>query len=521
MPTPSATRLPRIALVGRPNVGKSTLANRLCGSRVSIVEPTAGVTRDRVAVPAEISDGERSRWVEVVDTGGVGIVDRDDLGPQVDAQIQAALQTAELVLFLVDAREGVTPLDAAVAERLRGFPVPVLLVVNKVEARAAEWEVDDFRRLGIGDGPWAISAQNGLGLGTLVARMLDLLPRGGDGLPPPAPVMRLAVIGQRNAGKSSLINALAREERMIVSERPGTTRDSVDVWFERDARTFVAIDTAGVRKKRSMADAIEFYSDARSRRSVRRADVVVLLFDVTRELSGIDKELARYAIEHHKPLILGANKWDLVEELAPGDFQKYIDAQLPLASFAPLSFLSAKSGQGVEETLALAQELFEQAHRRVGTGELNRTMKRALEARSPSKSGASARIFYATQTDVCPPTFVLFVNDKRHFNKDYVRYLQNRVRAELGFPEIAVRIVLRERGAEDAEGRDAQRTRGERAPRAASGVGQAGAPAREDAHEPEDEFDPSGLPADEERFGELDTELGTELDEDFDEEDEG
>ncbi len=474
MSSPSATRLPRIALVGRPNVGKSTLANRLCGSRVSIVEPTAGVTRDRVAVPAEISDGERTRWAEVIDTGGVGIVDRDDLGPQVEAQIQAALQSAQLVLFLVDGREGVTPLDATVAERLRGFPVPVLLVVNKVEARAAEWEVDDFRRLGLGDGPWAISAQNGNGIAALSARILDLLPAGGDELPPPAPVMRLAVVGQRNAGKSSLINRLAREERMIVSERPGTTRDSVDVFFERDGRTFVAIDTAGVRKKRSIADAIEFYSDARSRRAVRRADVVVLLFDVTRDLSGIDKELARYAIEHHKPLILGANKWDLVEGLTPSDFQKYIDAQLPLAAFAPVSFLSALEGQGVEETLALAQELFTQAHKRVGTGELNRVMTRALEARSPSKSGAAARIFYSTQTDVCPPTFVLFVNDKKNFNKDYVRYLQNRVRLELGFPEIPVRIVLRERGAEDAEGRDSGRARRARGARPESAPALAG-----------------------------------------------
>ncbi|MEY2786466.1 MAG: ribosome biosis GTPase Der, partial [Planctomycetota bacterium] len=209
-------RLPRIALVGRPNVGKSTLLNRLCGSRVSIVEPTAGVTRDRVAVPALIGDGQREAWVEVVDTGGIGIVDRDDLGPQVEAQIQAALSTANLVLFLVDAKEGLTPLDMEVASRLRGFPVPVLLVVNKVEALSAEWEVESFRRTGISEGPFPISAQNGVGIGTLVTRVLDLLPRNPNPAPPQKPVMRLAVVGQRNAGKSSLINAWAQEERMIV-----------------------------------------------------------------------------------------------------------------------------------------------------------------------------------------------------------------------------------------------------------------------------------------------------------------
>ncbi|MFM7280464.1 MAG: ribosome biogenesis GTPase Der, partial [Planctomycetia bacterium] len=354
-------RLPRIALVGRPNVGKSTLLNRLCGSRVSIVEPTAGVTRDRVAVPALIGDGQREAWVEVVDTGGIGIVDRDDLGPQVEAQIQAALSTANLVLFLVDAKEGLTPLDMEVASRLRGFPVPVLLVVNKVEALSAEWEVESFRRTGISEGPFPISAQNGVGIGTLVTRVLDLLPRNPNPAPPQKPVMRLAVVGQRNAGKSSLINAWAQEERMIVSERPGTTRDAVDVYFDRDGEAFVAIDTAGIRRKRSIADAIEFYSDARSHRAVRRADVVILLFDVTRKLSSIDKELARYAIEHHKPLILGANKWDLVENISPSEFQEYIDAEIPSANFSPVSFLSAKESHGVEETLRLARELFEQA----------------------------------------------------------------------------------------------------------------------------------------------------------------
>lgn len=437
--------LPRIALVGRPNVGKSTLLNRLCGSRVSIVEPTAGVTRDRVAVPAELDDGERRVWAEVIDTGGIGIVDRDDLGPQVEAQIQAALSTADLVLFLVDAKEGLTPLDMEVASRLRGFPVPVLVVVNKVEARAAEWEVESFRRLGIPEGPYAISAQNGVGLGPLVSRVIDLLPRDANPAPPIKPLMRLAVVGQRNAGKSSLINAWAREERMIVSERPGTTRDAVDVYFDRDGDAFVAIDTAGIRRKRAIADAIEFYSDARSHRAVRRADVVILLFDVTRKLSSIDKELARYAIEHHKPLILGANKWDLVTEHGHDEFRKYIDAELPSASFAPVSFLSAKEGRGVEQTLKLARELFEQAHNRVGTGELNRTLERALEARSPTSSGHSARVYYGTQADVAPPTFVLFVNEKKHFNKDAIRYLQNRIRAELPFGEIPVRIVLRDR----------------------------------------------------------------------------
>jgi GTP-binding protein len=259
-------------------------------------------------------------------------------------------------------------------------------------------------------------------------------------------------VGQRNAGKSTLINALAREERMIVSEIPGTTRDAVDVIFERDGETFVAIDTAGVRRKKQHRDAIEFYSDARSHKSIRRADVVILLFDVTQKLAGIDKSLARYIVDHYKPVILGANKWDLVEDLTPEDFRAYIGAELPALSYAPISFLSAKEHKGVEATWKLALELYEQSKQRVSTGELNRVIERALQSRSPSSAGHAVRVRYATQAETSPPTFVLFVNDKRHFNKDYVRYLSNRLREELPFKEIPVRIVLRDKSSPDEEG---------------------------------------------------------------------
>jgi GTP-binding protein len=445
---PAATKtLPRIAIVGRPNVGKSTLANRMCGSRVSIVEPTAGVTRDRVAIPARLDTSGGSRWFEVVDTGGIGIVDRDDLGPMVEEQIQVAIDTARLILWVVDVREGITPLDQEVARRLRGLDVPVLLVANKAEGNRFQWDVAEFHRLGIAEGPFATSAQNGEGLDPLYERILELVPDAPDDEEGPAevPVMKLAVVGQRNAGKSTLINAFAREQRMIVSEVPGTTRDSVDVVFERGNETFVAIDTAGIRKKKSHADAIDFFSDARSHKAIRRADVVILLFDVTQKLSAIDKQLARYVIDHYKPVILGANKWDLVKDRTPEDFRAYIDDNLPQLDFAPISFLSAKEGQGVDSTLTLAGELFEQSRQRVSTGELNRVLTRALESRSPSSSGHAVRVRYATQVETSPPTFVLFVNDKKHFNKDYIRYLQNRLREELPFKEIPVRVVLRDR----------------------------------------------------------------------------
>lgn len=449
-PGASAPRLPRVAIVGRPNVGKSTLANRMVRSRVSIVEPTAGVTRDRIAVPTRLRCDAGERWVEVIDTGGIGIVDRQDLGPHVEEQVKAAIAAADVILWLVDVRDGVTPLDEEVGRRLRSVDLPVLLVANKAEGEGRAHQAGEFHKLGAEYGPVAVSAQNGEGIAGLYERLFELLPPESDELPErPRAVMKLAVVGRRNAGKSTLINALAREERMIVSEIPGTTRDSVDVVFERDGRSFVAIDTAGVRRKKSMEDAVEFYSDARSHKSIRRADVVLLLFDVTQKLSSIDKSLGRYASDHYKPVVIGANKWDLAEDFSPQDFTKYLDAELAGVRYAPVSFLSAKNGDGVEDTLDLALELFEQSQHRVTTGELNRVLERALQARSPSATGYAARIRYATQVDVSPPTFVLFVNDRRYFGKDYVRYLTNRIREELPFGEIPVRIVLRDKDSED------------------------------------------------------------------------
>jgi GTP-binding protein len=290
-----------------------------------------------------------------------------------------------------------------------------------------------------------ISAQNGQGLTELYERIVELLPASLlDEAPAPVEAMKLAVVGRRNAGKSTLINRLAREERMIVSEIPGTTRDAVDVVFERDGKRFIAIDTAGVRKKKSHEDAIEFYGDARAHKSIRRADVVLLLFDLTHEFSGIEKRMARYCVDHHKPVVLGANKYDLARDYAPQEFQAYIESQIPGLDFAPIAFLSGKDGQGVDEMMRVARELFEQARRRVSTGELNRVLERALKARVPSSRGYRARIRYATQAECTPPTFVLFVNDKKLFGKDYLRYLSNRLREELEFPEIPVRFVLRD-----------------------------------------------------------------------------
>ena len=462
-PSPAASEgaaarsaLPRIAIVGRPNVGKSTLLNRMCGSRVSIVEPTAGVTRDRIAVPARLTSAGVERWVEVIDTGGIGIVDRHDLGPHVEEQVRLALAGAELVLFLVDARDGLTPLDREVARRLRGATTPVLLVVNKIESKASSWEVDDFRRLGMDDGPWPISALEGAGIDALTARIFEQLPPAapdaGEGPPRDKAVMKLAVVGRRNAGKSTLINAFAHEERMIVSEIPGTTRDAVDVLFDRGGETFIAIDTAGLRKRSKLADAIEFFSEARARRSIRRADVVVLLYDASLEISAIEKTLGRFVIDRYKPVVLAGNKWDLVGDEHRKAFHEYLDKEIGGLKFAPRVFLSAKEGRGVDDVLDTARRLFEQAKTRVGTGDLNRVFEQALIARSPSSRGHRIRLKYATQAEVSPPTFVVFLNDTRLVTKAYLRYLQNRIREDLPFPEVPIRIVLRDKDSGDEEG---------------------------------------------------------------------
>ncbi len=443
----------RVAIVGRPNVGKSTLLNRLCRSRISIVEPTSGVTRDRVSVSTRVRAASGERWIEVTDTGGIGIVDRDDLGEEVERQVEAALARADLILFVVDVRDGLTPLDHAVADRLRKSAVAVELCCNKAESEALRWAAEDFRQLGVGAEPRIISAQNGLGIAALEECIADhAAASDAPADAPQPPVMKLAAVGRRNAGKSTLINALAGEERMIVSEIPGTTRDAVDVRFERGGRTFVAIDTAGLRKKSRPEDSIEFYGEARSKKTIRRADVVLLLFDVSVELSGLEKRLARYVVDHHKPVILAGNKWDLVRSFERRQFVEYLRAELPGLSWAPIHFLSAKTGEGVRRAAELSEELFEESRRRVGTGELNRVLRKALESRAPTSSGARLGVLYVTQSGSAPPTFMLFVNDRRLFTRAVVRYLENRLRAELDFRRVPLRLVLRDkRSREESE----------------------------------------------------------------------
>ena len=434
--------LPRVAIVGRPNVGKSSLFNRLAGGRFSIVEPTAGVTRDRLE--CEIRIGRRPFLA--IDTGGIGLVDEDGLARHVQAQIGVALASADVIVFVVDARDGVTGPDREIAARFRGIEKPLVLVANKCETRGALLDAGEFHALGLGP-PLPVSALEGRGLDDLVRRIVRSLPRAdrsarnGRREEP----MRLAIVGRRNAGKSTLVNSLAREERVIVSEVPGTTRDLVDVPLEFRGRPLVVIDTAGLRKRRSIQHAIDFFSLERASRAIRRADVVLHLFDATADLSEVDKHLAQRVIELHKPCVLAANKWDLAGDADPSKFRTYLDRKLPGLSFAPVSFLSAASGFHLEETIALAFELHDQAGERVPTPVLNRALEAARSERVPKSRGREPRLYYATQSGVRPPTVLVFVNDPSLFGKSYDRFLQNRLREATPWTEIPIRLVYRAR----------------------------------------------------------------------------
>ena len=431
-----------VAIVGRPNVGKSTLFNVLVGRRISIVEEMAGVTRDRVTHPVTWND----RTFELMDTGGIGMVDVADIAGHVDEQIEVALREADVVVFLTDVRHGVTALDRRVAGQLRRLERPLILVANKTESRALEMAALDLHELGFGAAV-PISAQNKIGTQDLLDRIVEELPDAIEGEGEDEAGLKIALVGRRNAGKSTFLNQVAGTERVIVSEHPGTTRDSVDVRLTVNDRNYTLIDTAGTQRRAKISGTLDYLSQHRTERSIRRADAVLLLLDVTIDVGELDKKLADYSLSNFKPTILVANKWDLVRNrTTTGDFVEYLREKLPLLHYAPIVFASAKEGDQVVSSLELAEELASQARVRVGTGELNRIMREALEVRSPRvKKSRVPKIYYVSQVAVEPPTVVAFVNDPKLFNPSYRRYLVGRLRTTLPFPEIPIQLVFRAR----------------------------------------------------------------------------
>lgn len=429
-----------VAIVGRPNVGKSSLFNLLAGRRISIVDPTAGVTRDRITTTITHGEGV----FELIDTGGHGVEDRDNLTDEIESQIRAAVDQAALLLLVVDAKTGVTPLDRTVAKFLRRFAKPVLLVINKVDGAGQAQAESEFFSLGFPDAV-CVSCTHHRGRGELldaIAGRVDLSPAAGID----QPVLKLAVVGKRNAGKSTLINTLAGCNRVIVSDVPGTTRDSVDVSIRMEDKTFLMIDTAGVRRRSKMTtDDLEFYSYHRAQRSIRRADVSLMLLDASLEAGDVDQKLARYIAENFKPVIFVINKWDMVKGRAsPADFGQYLGTLFPQLAFAPISCISALNNDNVLETLQLAMNLYQQSGIRLPTAQLNCVVEEIVALRGPgSHHGRRIKVYYATQIDVHPPTIVLFVNHPDAVDEEYERFFVRELRQRTVLREVPIRLLLR------------------------------------------------------------------------------
>lgn len=435
---------PVVAIVGRPNVGKSTLFNRLAQTRTAIVEKEPGVTRDRIYAKVHWLN----RTFTLIDTGGIIMESRDKIEESIKNQARLAIEGADLILLVVDARQGLTSLDVEVAEMLRKTKKPVLVVANKVDEGKLEGQAVDFYSLGLGE-PFPVSAAHGLNTGDLLDYIVESLPE----ITPEEEeleeeIMKVAVAGRPNVGKSSLINRLLDEERMIVTDIPGTTRDSVDSFLEREGDKFLFMDTAGIRRKSRVKAPVEYYSVLRSFRAMERADVVILLLDAREMVTDQDKRIAGFAHEKGKGIIIAVNKWDLVEK-EDKTYNRYKDKvrqELVFLDYAPLLFISARTGQRVLKLLDLIKVVFENSSRRIPTGILNSLIREAVGVSPPPTiKGKALKIYYITQTGEKPPTFIIFVNNPELLHFSYKRYLENQLREAFDFQGTPVRIITRKR----------------------------------------------------------------------------
>lgn len=447
--------VPQVVIAGRPNVGKSSVFNWLAGRRIAIVDPTSGVTRDRLTQLIELG----GRFVELVDTGGMGGGAGDALAAHIEQQIAVALDLADVILFVVDVRAGLTALDEEVARRLRGVAAPVICAANKADHEKLDPAAEEFRRFGYE--LVKISALAGRGKEELLEAIRQYLPA--DVAEPAAvaePEMKLAIVGRRNTGKSTFVNTLVKAERMITSEIPGTTRDSVDVRFELDGKAFVAIDTPGFRRRSSISSDLDYYSTHRAERSIRRADVVLLFFDAAEPISRVEKQLCNYIASQYKPCVFVVNKWDLLAGRVPAErWVRQLRDTFRTLPYVPITFITGRTGQNARQMLNVAEGLFQQARRRVATARLNQVLRMALERNPPPLYRQRLpRIYYGTQVAVQPPTLVLFCSQPRAFGGPYRRYLLNVLRQHLPLAEVPIKLYLRprprgERGDELSPGR--------------------------------------------------------------------
>ena len=431
---------PLVAIVGRPNVGKSTLFNKIAGRKISITENRPGVTRDRLYADAVW----RGKKFTVVDTGGIELKSADVLWKEILRQADAAIDMAQVILWMVDGKEELTAADRDVAEKLRRCKKPVLLVVNKVDNFSPD-KLFDYYALGLGE-PFAISAEHSQGIGDVLDEVVSHF-EGGD--EEEHDRLKIAVVGKPNAGKSSLVNRLLGFERTIVTDIAGTTRDAIDTPFELDGQKYTLIDTAGIRRKKNVSDDVEYYSVLRAFDAVRRADVCLLVVDSSEGLTEQDVKIIGYVHEQGKPSVIVMNKWDLIEKdtNTVNKFEAKLKADLSFMDYFLSVYISAKTGQRAERVLTLARRAYENANRRVTTGTLNDLILDAVRTNEPaSVNGRRLKIYYCSQPSVCPPTFVLFVNDETLMHFSYRRYLENVLRRSFDFTGTPIRIALRPRG---------------------------------------------------------------------------
>mgnify|MGYP001420718733 CR=1 FL=1 len=434
---------PIVAVIGRPNVGKSTFFNKIAGKRIAIVEDKPGITRDRIYAEVE--------WLNtpfiLIDTGGIEPESKDIIFSQMRRQAEIAMETADVILFMVDGREGMLPADEEVAKLLRKTGKPVLLVVNKVDTNRLPDEFYDFYQLGFGE-PIPISSANALGLGDLLDEVIAHFPQKGVESEEDDAI-KVAVIGKPNVGKSSIINAILNEERVIVSDIAGTTRDAIDTPFTDGEDKYIFIDTAGIRRKSKIQENIERYSVIRALTAIERANVCLMVIDATMGVTEQDKKIAGYAHDQGKACLIVVNKWDLIEkETNTMDlFRKDIQNELAFMTYAPVLFVSAKTKQRINRILEIIKFISNQHSMRIPTGRLNDLISEAiLLNQPPSDKGRRLKIFYATQTGVRPPRFVIFVNDKELTHFSYTRYLENKLREAFGFEGTPIQIIYRNKG---------------------------------------------------------------------------
>jgi len=431
---------PIVAIVGRQNVGKSTLLNRLVGKRLAIVENLPGTTRDRIFANVSWQGVEFT----MVDTGGIELDPNSTIAQGVKQQIETAITEADIIILLLDIRDGVTPSDLEISDMLRRASKPIILVANKADNAKLESEAVEFYELGLGE-PLAVSAHHGRGTAELLDRIVSRLPA-----PPPVETrpegMSVAIVGRPNVGKSMLLNALVGSQRAIVDEAPGTTRDAADTLFDFAGQSVLLIDTAGIRRRGRVEAGIERYSVLRALRAIDRADVVLLVLDATELVAAQDMHVAGYIQQAAKGIVLIVNKWDLVTDKNTIEWSRYIKSQFKFMAYAPVLYTSAKFGQGVDKVMPQAHQVYQERLKRLSTARVNEVVQQAIATHNlPRRGKKQLKVLYATQAEANPPTFVFFVNDTKLIHFSYRRYLENQLRQAFGFTGTPLRLVFKTR----------------------------------------------------------------------------